>query len=68
MEHPWQSSSNDSSTQNEDEEEEEVEEELTEDEAVLKSDHEFSPESDLESSSEVQPLRRARTVKKGKHL
>lgn len=30
---------------------------------VLKSDHEFSPESDLEEDAE--PTRRARTAKKG---
>jgi hypothetical protein len=34
---------------------------------VFKSDHEFSPESDLENEdSEAQPTRRARTAQKGK--
>lgn len=30
---------------------------------VLKSDHEFSPESDIEDSSQIVPLKRARTVR-----
>lgn len=31
----------------------------------MKSDHEFSPESDLEDSDEIKPVRRARTAQKG---
>lgn len=63
---PWRSSS-DSSTSNEDEEEE-VEEVYSEEEPapLLKSDHEFSPESDMEDTSDVQPMKRARTARKGK--
>lgn len=62
MSNPWKSSS-DSSEQ--EEEEEEIEEEISEEEpGALKSDHEFSPESDIENANEVQPTRRARTVKK----
>ena len=34
----------------------------------LKSDHEFSPESDLEEDEDYQPLKRARTAKKGNIL
>ncbi|KAK4883507.1 hypothetical protein RN001_006826 [Aquatica leii] len=59
---PWKSSSGSSSSS-----EEEEEEEIEEDEdrpIVLKSDHEFSPESDLEEGAEIQPLKRARTAKK----
>lgn len=61
----WKSSS-DSSTTAEEEEEEEVEEYEEEDvrKDLFKSDHEFSPESDIEDAAEVQPTRRARTVKK----
>lgn len=33
-----------------------------------KSDHEFSPESDLESGEPSTPLKRARTLQEGKHL
>lgn len=64
MNDTWKSSTDSSS--HEEEEEEEVEEYISEDEPkeVLKSDHEFSPESDLENNDESQPTRRARTVKK----
>lgn len=63
---PWRSSS-DSSTSNEDEEEEEIVEYSEEEPAaLLKSDHEFSPESDMEDTADVQPLKRARTARKGK--
>lgn len=64
MADPWKSSTDSSS--HEEEEEEEVEEYVSEEERKdpLKSDHEFSPESDIEEPAEVQPLRRARTVKK----
>lgn len=63
---PWRSSS-DSSTSNEDEEEEEIVEYSEEEPAtLLKSDHEFSPESDMEDTTDVQPLKRARTARKGK--
>lgn len=61
---PWRSSSDSSSS--DEEEEEEIAEYSDEDEKlVFKSDHEFSPESDLEDNAEIQPLKRARTVKKG---
>jgi hypothetical protein len=51
----------------EDEQEQTEEEEEEESNLVFKSDHEFSPESDLENEdSEVQPTRRARTAQKGK--
>lgn len=33
-----------------------------------KSDHEFSPESDLENGEPSTPLKRARTLQEGKHL
>ncbi|KAF5282832.1 hypothetical protein FQA39_LY17482 [Lamprigera yunnana] len=62
---PWKSSSGSSSSSVE-EEEEEIEED-DDHPLVLKSDHEFSPESDLEGV-EVQPLKRARTAKKVKNL
>lgn len=64
---PWQSSSG-SSSDEENENEEEEEEEMIESEGSLlfKSDHEFSPESDLERDLESEPLRRARTAQKGK--
>lgn len=32
---------------------------------AIKSDHEFSPESDLETDSEAKPIRHARTAQKG---
>jgi remodeling and spacing factor 1 len=64
---PWQSSSGSSSTENEHEEEEEEEIESDGDQLVFKSDHEFSPESDLEKDDEsATPLRRARTAQKTK--
>ncbi|XP_024890137.1 uncharacterized protein LOC112466317 isoform X1 [Temnothorax curvispinosus] len=61
---PWQSSSGSSSdeeNENEDEEEEDIESEGS---LLFKSDHEFSPESDLEKDQESEPLRRARTAQK----
>ena len=60
---PWQSSSGSSSDDEaqEDEEEEEIESEGS---LLFKSDHEFSPESDLEKDDESKPLRRARTAQK----
>lgn len=49
------------------EEEEEEEHDLEEEEdLVFKSDHEFSPESDLENDADYIPVRRARTAQKGK--
>lgn len=65
---PWQSSSGSSSDEeNENEDEEEEEEDLESEGSLLfKSDHEFSPESDLEKDQESEPLRRARTAQKGK--
>jgi remodeling and spacing factor 1 len=51
----------------EEDEQEQTEEEEDESNIVFKSDHEFSPESDLENEdAEVQPTRRARTAQKGK--
>jgi hypothetical protein len=51
----------------EEDEQEQTEEEEEESNLVFKSDHEFSPESDLENEdAEVQPTRRARTAQKGK--
>lgn len=65
---PWQSSSGSSSDEeNENEEEEEEDEDMESEGSLLfKSDHEFSPESDLEKDQESEPLRRARTAQKGK--
>ncbi|XP_053970736.1 uncharacterized protein LOC128872264 isoform X2 [Hylaeus volcanicus] len=64
--HPWRSSSGSSSDEENEVEEEEDEEEEIESEGSLlfKSDHEFSPESDLEKDQESEPLRRARTAQK----
>ncbi|CAK9815566.1 Remodeling and spacing factor 1 [Anthophora quadrimaculata] len=63
---PWQSSSGSSSDDENDNDEDEDEEEEIESEGSLlfKSDHEFSPESDLEKDQESEPLRRARTAQK----
>ncbi|XP_018350050.1 PREDICTED: uncharacterized protein LOC108753179 isoform X1 [Trachymyrmex septentrionalis] len=64
---PWQSSSGSSSDEendNEDEEEDMDEDMESEESLLFKSDHEFSPESDLEKDHEPQPLRRARTAQK----
>lgn len=48
------------------EEEEDLDDEEEEDEKlVFKSDHEFSPESDIEE--DAQPIKRARTAKKCKN-
>lgn len=64
---PWLQNSESSSSNEIEEEEEEDMIDYTEEEP--KSDHEFSPESDLEDAGDVQPLKRARTAKKGKlHL
>ncbi|KAJ8941454.1 hypothetical protein NQ318_016894 [Aromia moschata] len=60
---PWKSSSESSECEEEVEEEEEVVEE-EEPPLEFKSDHEFSPESDLEGDGEVLPLKRARTARK----
>ncbi|XP_032682301.1 uncharacterized protein LOC116849350 isoform X2 [Odontomachus brunneus] len=62
---PWQSSSGSSSDEeNENEDEEEEEDMESEGSLLFKSDHEFSPESDLEKDQESEPLRRARTAQK----
>ncbi|KOC60934.1 Remodeling and spacing factor 1 [Habropoda laboriosa] len=63
---PWQSSSGSSSDdENENDEDEDEEEEIESEGSLLfKSDHEFSPESDLEKDQESEPLRRARTAQK----
>ncbi|KAG8237151.1 hypothetical protein J437_LFUL011200, partial [Ladona fulva] len=59
---PWESSDSSSSEEGEEEEEEEEDDDEV---LVFKSDHEFSPESDLEQGPEedVQPTRRARTAR-----
>ncbi|XP_012535217.1 uncharacterized protein LOC105836017 isoform X2 [Monomorium pharaonis] len=66
---PWQSSSGSSSDEeNENEDEEEEEEDMESEGSLLfKSDHEFSPESDLEKDQESEPLRRARTAQKAQN-
>ncbi|XP_076753989.1 uncharacterized protein LOC143425239 isoform X1 [Xylocopa sonorina] len=63
---PWQSSSGSSSDDdNEHDEEDDDDEEIESEGSLLfKSDHEFSPESDLERDQESEPLRRARTAQK----
>lgn len=58
-----------SSEEEEDEEPEQTEEEEEEADLIFKSDHEFSPESDLEEGAEESlPMRRARTAKKGENI
>ena len=47
------------------EEEEDLEEDEEDEKLVFKSDHEFSPESDIEE--DAQPIKRARTAKKCNH-
>lgn len=61
---PWQTDSSDSSEHDEDDVDDhyEVEHRLP----PLKSDHEFSPESDLEDEAQVVPMKRARTARKDK--
>lgn len=61
---PWQSSSGSSEEEVEDEAEEEEVIEEDDPPLVFKSDHEFSPESDVCSDTEYQPLKRARTARK----
>ncbi|XP_054265794.1 remodeling and spacing factor 1-like isoform X1 [Macrosteles quadrilineatus] len=64
---PWKSSSGSSSA--EEEEEDHFDDIVEEDEELplpVKSDHEFSPESDLEADEEWKPVRRARTAQKVK--
>lgn len=52
-----------SGSEEQDEEEDEPEQYYDSDKrSVLKSDHEFSPESDIEDTSQLVPLKRARTV------
>jgi len=53
-----------SSSEEEEEEEEQIEPSDEDAPLVFKSDHEFSPESDVEDE-EYQPTRRARTARKG---
>jgi hypothetical protein len=51
------------------EEEDDEQEQSEEDEPAQRlTDHEFSPESDLEDDSAAQPLRRARTARKGERF
>jgi remodeling and spacing factor 1 len=59
---PWRSSSDSSST--DEEEEEEIAEESDDEVLQYVSDHEFSPESDMEADGEALPLKRARTARK----
>ncbi|XP_046422391.1 uncharacterized protein LOC124180689 [Neodiprion fabricii] len=63
---PWRSSSGSSTEDEDDHDEDDDEEEEAESEGsvLFKSDHEFSPESDLEKDEESEPLRRARTAQK----
>ncbi|XP_014241479.1 remodeling and spacing factor 1 isoform X2 [Cimex lectularius] len=66
---PWMSSSCSSSENEEDEDEHS--DDYDEDHYIIKkeaSDHEFSPESDLEKDGEVVPVRRARTACKKKEV
>lgn len=59
---PWQTDSSDSSERDEEDldDHDEHEHRLP----PLKSDHEFSPESDIEDETQVVPLKRARTARK----
>ncbi|KAG7164131.1 Remodeling and spacing factor 1-like, partial [Homarus americanus] len=59
---PWAHSSTSSSSSSEEEEEEDMDDE-EEENLIFKSDHEFSPESDIEEA-DAQPIKRARTAKK----
>ncbi|XP_066585039.1 titin homolog [Prorops nasuta] len=63
---PWQSSSGSSSDDENDNDDDEEDDDDMESEGSLlfKSDHEFSPESDLEKDQAAEPLRRARTAQK----
>lgn len=61
---PWQSSSGSSTSDEEGPEDEDDEDIESEGSLLFKSDHEFSPESDLEKDDESEPLRRARTAQK----
>lgn len=68
---PWQTDSSDEDEEDDQEEEDGLERRYIDDEAEprgkmeeLKSDHEFSPESDMEADAEYVPTRRARTAKK----
>ncbi|XP_055302981.1 A-kinase anchor protein 12-like isoform X2 [Sitodiplosis mosellana] len=60
---PWQTDSDDSSER---EEEDVYEHEEVERLPPLGSDHEFSPESDIEDESQIVPTKRARTARKDK--
>lgn len=60
---PWQTDSDDSSER---EEEDVYEHEDVERLPPLGSDHEFSPESDIEDESQIVPTKRARTARKDK--
>ncbi|XP_031624515.1 titin homolog isoform X2 [Contarinia nasturtii] len=60
---PWQTNSDDSSER---EEEDVYEHEDVERLPPLGSDHEFSPESDIEDESQIVPTKRARTARKDK--
>ncbi|KAK0182448.1 hypothetical protein PV327_000589 [Microctonus hyperodae] len=66
---PWQSSSG-STSENENENDEDLDDEddiESEESLLFKSDHEFSPESDLEKDAESEPMRRARTARKSEN-
>lgn len=60
-ERPWQTDSSDSSERDEEDVDEQDEVERL---PPLKSDHEFSPESDIEDESQIVPTKRARTARK----
>ncbi|RZC32296.1 remodeling and spacing factor 1-like, partial [Asbolus verrucosus] len=59
---PWRSSSDSSSS--DEEEDDEICEESDDEILQYVSDHEFSPESDMEGDGEALPLKRARTARK----
>lgn len=67
---PWiHTSSEDEDEAAEDEEEEHDLHEEDEEDMTLRSDHEFSPESDMgEDNEEASPSRHARTVKRGTYF
>jgi len=65
---PWihSSSEDDDEAVEEEEEEHDLHEDDVED-LTLRSDHEFSPESDMGEDDDASPSRHARTVKRGMH-
>lgn len=61
---PWQTDSDDPSERDEEDHDEHEDVERLE---PLRSDHEFSPESDIEDESQIVPTKRARTARKDKN-